>query len=311
MNKIVVIAVFYSNVFYSSFCLAFGIDNTEQRARENYNQDQWPVIVNKEGEYLGLYGGISTGYNRNGEIEGAMLLITHTGYIAPILNRGGIALIPSLYFKNVGCAGNEYLPATIKLHGTSLYRGMVYRSLSSSNLGYIPKQSDSKTVKTHSRLRINSSGKAECDESEEVLEVYELMRNSTEITGIDAHNNYDLVAVVIEEDKRPSRSSAISSDLNSDRYADNSESTDIPQEECSPACLTDAVGNGSCDIECYVESCFYDKGDCDNLSPEELQMKLSTICSPGCNMDDIGDGYCDTPCDNQNCQFDGGDCKQQ
>ena len=66
-----------------------------------------------------------------------------------------------------------------------------------------------------------------------------------------------------------------------------------------------------CDLECYVESCYFDKGDCDNIAPDELQLMLSNICSPGCNVGDIGDGFCDKPCDTQACQYDDADCVQQ
>jgi len=311
MNKIVIIALLYAIVFYSTVSLAFGAPHTEQHGREFLVQGRWPVIVNKEGEYLGLFGGISSGYNRNGEIEGAILLISSTGYIAPILNRGGIAVTPRLYFQNKGCVGQEYLPATITLPGPMQYRGMVYRTLSSNGLSYIPKHNDSKIVNTLSQSWIKSSGQVACEDLEEALDVYELMHNSPELTGIDRQYNYNSAAVAIEEDKPPTRSLDISSDTSEDGYVDNSVVIDTSQEECSAACLTDSVGNGACDIECYVESCFYDKGDCDDLSPEELQMKLSKVCSPGCDMDDIGDGFCDTPCDTQTCQYDGGDCEQQ
>ena len=83
---------------------------------------------------------------------------------------------------------------------------MVYRSLSSNDLSYIPKHNDSKIVKLQSRLKIKSDGQVVCEESVELIEVYELIRNSPEITGIDRLNNYDFATVVIEEDKRSTRS---------------------------------------------------------------------------------------------------------
>lgn len=38
--------------------------------------------------------------------------------------------------------------------------------------------------------------------------------------------------------------------------------TSTPGQECSPGCYEEMIGDGSCDEECYTESCSNDYGDC-------------------------------------------------
>jgi len=308
MNQYILIAVFVVNISYIPLGNAFVFASEVGTSKDTY----WPVIVNGHHEKLGLFGGITSGYNQNGALESAILLVSSTGYIAPVLNSGGIASLSTSYFQQKDCDGKEYLPATMTTNGSSPYRGMVYRSLSSDGLVYIPKQGDSKTIKTESRLKISRGGLIDCDELVEEIEVYEAILNSTELTGIDANYSYDLATVIIEDARSVSRGRGISSGVGLQQTTDHVDDGNIEsvQDECSAACLKNVLGNGVCDAECFVESCFYDKGDCDSLAPEELQMKLSEFCSSGCEINDIGDGFCDTFCNTQACQFDGGDCEQ-
>ena len=314
MNKYILAAMLSVTLLHSSPGSAFGLASANKPELEKSKDNQWPVIVNSYHEKLGLFGGIASGYNQNGDLESAMLLVSSTGYIAPILNSGSIASLSISYFQQKKCGGQEYLPATIILNGSSPYRGMVYHSLSSDNLVYIPKQSRSKTIKAQSRLKFGQGGLIKCDESVEELKVYEAIHNSPELTGIDISYSYDLATVIIEGARSTPNYQDDSTGVRPQQNTDHVGVfgvNDTAQEECSPACLTNALGNGVCDIECYVESCYFDKNDCDTLAPDELQQMLSNVCSPGCDIGDIGDGFCDKPCNTQTCQHDGGDCEQQ
>ena len=313
MNKHL-LALSSVSLLFSSACMAFGLAAAGHQERASFTGAQWPVIVNDHNEYLGLFGGISSGYNQDGVLESAMLLVSPAGYITPILNSGEIATLPVTFFQHKNCAGHEFLPATSTQHQLLPYRGMVYRSLSSNDLIYIPKQSHSSTIKTKSRFKFGPGGLPECEETVEETEAYKAIRNSPELTGIDIDNSYDSATFSVYDQRSVSRRPGILSGSKTRAGIDKPYIPDAAyaiQEECSAACISSSSGDGSCDIECYVESCFYDKGDCDNLPPEELQRLLSEVCSPGCDTIDIGDGFCDKHCDTQACQYDGGDCEQQ
>jgi len=293
--------------------MAFGVISVDNSKRKISMGTEWPLVVNEDNENLGLFGGLSSGYNQNGDLEITMLFISSAGYIAPILNSGGIATVSVSYFQNKDCSGPEFQSATIIMPGFSPYRGMVFRSLATNNLGYIQKNERSEKIKTQSHLKLGHGGLVECEESIVEIEAYEVIHNNSELTGIDMKQNYGLASVAGRDVSHVSGGKRNSSEYEISGDGDNNDDdvNGIAQEECSPACLTNTLGNGVCDIECYVESCYFDKDDCNTLAPDELQMKLSRICSPGCDIGDIGDGFCDKPCNTQTCQHDGGDCKQQ
>eukprot|EP00397_Hematodinium_sp_SG-2012_P033742 GEMP01036096.1.p1 GENE.GEMP01036096.1~~GEMP01036096.1.p1 ORF type:complete len:429 (+),score=107.48 GEMP01036096.1:147-1433(+) len=54
--------------------------------------------------------------------------------------------------------------------------------------------------------------------------------------------------------------------------------------------------NGECDVECNVESCEFDDGDCQ--------------CDPDCSQASVGNGICDPRCMNEQCNYDDGDCSE-
>ncbi len=274
---------------------------------------QWPVVIGENLEKLGVYGGISTGYNHLGGQESAILLILPTGYIVPVLGDGDIATFPVSYFANKNCEGREYFSVTAVLPGLLPMRGMLYRSLSSNALVYVPKYRERSLISANSRLLLNQDGKQICEQVSGELQVLEVMRNSPETTGLDSERIFPR-AVVEVISATPKSRTPVRPPV--DRLPAGASVTAYPDavvddgEECSPGCLLNALGNGSCDIECYVEACYYDQGDCDEVAPEKLEQMLSDMCSPGCFSADVDDGFCDSACNNQACQFDGGDCKQ-
>ena len=311
MNQYISIAFLIVNLFYGSLGSTFVLASSSKQKIETSRGSQWPVIVNRYNEKLGLFGGITSGYHKNGDLESAMLLISSTGYMAPILNSGRIASISVSYFLKEGCDGHEYLPATITLNDSSPYRGMVYNSLSSDGLIYIPKQSQSETIKTKSRLKLGRGGLMACDSSVEELEVYQAVHNSPESTGIDASYSYDSATVIIEAARSVSHDGGILSGARTKQTTDHIDdgAIELVQEECSPGCLPEDINNGICDIACWTPSCGYDNSDCDELSQPELDEMIRSICSPGCFSEDINDGFCDDLCNVESCDFDGGDCK--
>jgi hypothetical protein len=272
------------------------------------------VINNNTGTVLGLFGGLSSGHHQNGDLESVILLVSFSGYIAPILGDGSISMVPVAYFRNEDCTGQEYQPVAITLAGFAPYRGTVYRSLSSDKLVYIPRDEQRQVLQSRSQLILGSGGLVECENSFKEVTVYKAHRNSPGLTGIDPDHRYESATVSINRSRGVSGKAAqplFPGLRGPSSYEASRDPADNAQEECSAACLTSALGNGACDIQCYVESCYFDKGDCDNIEPGELQMLLSRICAPGCDSDDIGDGFCDKSCYNQACQYDGGDCGEQ
>ncbi|KAH3765139.1 hypothetical protein Pelo_2971 [Pelomyxa schiedti] len=61
-------------------------------------------------------------------------------------------------------------------------------------------------------------------------------------------------------------------------------------------CNSTFIGDGVCDVYCYVSECNYDDGDCEQE------------CAPGCTMLMLGNRICEPVCNNTPCRTDGGDC---
>jgi len=316
-NKVVRLLIIAGAVIvassYAALVLASGFASLFQNKQASGSDMQWPVVISGSLETLGLYGGISTAYNHLGGQESAILLILPTGYIVPVLGDGEIATFPVSYFTKKACEGREYLPVSAPLPGLLPMRGMLYRSLSSNALVYAPRHKESARISVNSRLVFNQEGAIVCEQLSSELQVLEVMRNSPETTGVDSDRIFPRAVVEVVSATPGSQAIALPS---GERLPGGTSETAYPddmdddQEACSPGCLLNALGNGSCDIECYVEACYYDQGDCDEVAPEKLEQMLSDMCSPGCFSADVGDGYCDSVCNNQACQFDGGDCKQ-
>ena len=305
---VVILASGYATLVFSS-----GFGSMFQQNHASDSDMQWPVVVGENLEKLGVYGGISTAYNHLGGMESAILLILPTGYIVPILGNGEIATYPVSYFTKKNCEGREYLPVTAGLPGLLPMRGMLYRSVSSNALVYAPRHKERSRVSANSRLLLNQDGTIVCEQLSKDLQVLEVMRNSPETTGLDSDRVFPRAVIEVVSATPRSRMMATPSGgglptgTSETAYPDDAGGD---QEECSPGCLLNALGNGSCDIECYVEACYYDQGDCNEVDPAKLEQMLSDMCSPGCFSADVADGFCDSACNNQACQFDGGDCKQ-
>eukprot|EP00397_Hematodinium_sp_SG-2012_P005453 GEMP01005473.1.p1 GENE.GEMP01005473.1~~GEMP01005473.1.p1 ORF type:complete len:1100 (+),score=183.72 GEMP01005473.1:81-3380(+) len=67
---------------------------------------------------------------------------------------------------------------------------------------------------------------------------------------------------------------------------------------CAAFCVPSKIGNGVCDIRCYVEDCNWDNGDCG----------YGTGCASFCTPERRGNYWCDAECYNEACHFDDGDC---
>jgi len=316
-NKVVRLLVIAGAVIvassYAAPVFSSGFSGIFQNKHASGSGMQWPVVVGENLETLGVYGGISTAYNHLGGQESAILLILPTGYIVPILGNGEIATFPVSYFVNKNCEEHEYLPVSAPLPGLLPMRGMIYRSLSSNALVYVSKHKERTLLSASSRMLLNQAGTRVCEQLSSELQVLEVMRNSPETTGVDSDRIFPQAFVEVVNATPKSQTTAtppggsLPGGASETAFPDD---VDDDREACSPGCLLNALGNGSCDIECYVEACYYDQGDCDEVAPEKLEQMFSDMCSPGCFSSDVGDGYCDSVCNNQACQFDGGDCKQ-
>lgn len=299
---------------YANTALSSGLASMFQKEHAPYTDIQWPVVINDSREALGLYGGVSTAYNHRGDQENAILVILPSGYIVPVLGNGDVATFPESYFAEENCAGHEYLPVSSSFRGLLPMRGMVYRSVLSNALVYIARNKESSQVQAGSRLFLDHNGTRVCKPSSSQLHVLQVMHNAPETTGLHSDAVFPLAVVAI--DSLTVRSLAMKHPAGEPSNG-GAGAADLPdtigntQEECSPGCLADALGNGSCDAECYVEACFHDQGDCDAVDLVKLQRMLADMCSPGCFSADVGDSFCDPACNVQACRFDGGDCKQQ
>lgn len=273
---------------------------------------QWPVLRNPSQSVQGLFGGIVSAYNVSGQLESATLLILPTGYTAPVLGNGALATFALAYFDQPGCKGREYLAPSGQQAGLLPFPGVVYRSMASGQPAYVPQGRQPASAQIRSALHLDAQQGIRCEPLQQTLPLLAAESNVTTVTGMNREGELGPLTLGIESaagmvGKRDRRSE-------SGAFAGGSgsevEVLDEPQDECSPGCLTEAVGNGSCDIACYFESCRFDGGDCASLDKDELDAALANMCSPGCNQGDIGDGFCDAACQTEACGQDGGDCEQ-
>ena len=141
------------------------------------------------------------------------------------------------------------------------------------------------------------------------MKLLKVESNSFEVTGVPSGSKYQSARIVIRGTVAELHRS--SKKLETKQYSEvgEHEEPQLMQEECSPGCLADAIGNGICDIECFVSACYQDGNDCANNDPNELDELLSEYCAPGCNAVEIGDGFCDAACNTLGCDFDDGDCE--
>ncbi|MBI5462574.1 MAG: hypothetical protein HY941_10350 [Gammaproteobacteria bacterium] len=284
---------------------------------------QWPVLRNAAQEPVGLYGGLVSAYAQNGEILSATLLILPTGYVMPVLSGGETATFAVAYYDQDGCKGREYLvpsdPAGSAVGALLPTRGLVYRTPATDALAYIPKEAKTQPVAVRSRW-VLGRGTGQCESAVQTQTLFETRPNETAVTGVDAVVGTGPLALTVEAAPigggggrvRPEKSAEQSQNVRgfTEGLPGEAAMEETPPE-CSPGCLTEAVGNGICDIACYYPACDHDGGDCATLKPEELAQELAQMCAPGCKRADVGDGFCDTACQNDACEQDGGDCEQQ
>lgn len=274
---------------------------------------QWPVLRDAAQSTLGLYGGVVSAFTIGGELESATLLILPTGYTAPVLGGGGLATFNIAYFDQPGCKGREYLAPAGQQPGLLPFAGIVYRSAATGQPAYIAQGRQPASVLVRSVLHLDAQQGIRCEPLQQTLPLLSVEPNDPMVTGMNRDGEFGPVSLGIDSGaavmagKRDRRSPA---EAVSEPPGRAEEMAEESQEECSPGCLAEAVGNGSCDIACYFESCRFDGDDCADMNREELDAALANMCSPGCSREDVGDGFCDAACRTEACSQDGGDCEQ-
>ena len=79
---------------------------------------------------------------------------------------------------------------------------------------------------------------------------------------------------------------------------------------CAAGCAWKQIGDGECQPQCNVTSCYDDRGDCDARGPDETGGVGSSAlhCHADCKPEWKDDGFCDAACFNAKCGWDGADC---
>ena len=104
------------------------------------------------------------------------------------------------------------------------------------------------------------------------------------ILAYDEHSTFSLVVYGVEE----------------------ASADDAPSTLCAPGCEWLSLGDGTCNQQCDVEECFFDRGDCACDSAESAD--CTDGCPVSCKPEWIGDHYCDEACFRASCQWDKHDC---
>ena len=273
---------------------------------------QWPVLHDRSGRPVGLYGGIATAYSEQGERQSVALLILPSGYVAPVsVGTGSLAGFPTAFFDQPQCSGREHLAPAGEGDALLPFPGVVYRSIVSGRTAYIPKDRSPVRVQIRSRLSLHATG-TRCDPQDRPAFLLLSEDRAGSSTGIGAGGEFGPLVIAVETATHPAsrRDRGVAAGVPARPMLD-AIGNDAAREECSPGCLLEAVGNGYCDVDCYSEACSYDRSDCAAMPKSELEAALSRVCAPGCNRADVGDGFCDGACLNPACDQDGGDCDRR
>ena len=80
---------------------------------------------------------------------------------------------------------------------------------------------------------------------------------------------------------------------------------------CADGCAWKMLGDGECQPQCNVTSCYHDRGDCEanpvNSNGDPLD-DAGLHCRADCKKEWRDDGFCDAACFNAKCHWDGNDC---
>ncbi len=269
-----------------------------------------PQVFDSRGELVGLYGGLLPVTNTRGETVNAIAVITRTGYVLPMTPQGEIGLFRSTYFSDKACNGDEFLSPAADSRGSAPLAGMIYRSPATTEIRYIPQYTPAIATDVKSRMYFDEQNILKCEAMEIVIRVLQSDVNDPAITGFKPERTEQrAVALRIPDDPGNQARGLIQLTQRKAGSPTLQPQEALPEEqECSPGCLLEDVGNNYCDISCYVEACYFDSGDCNNESAEFLEKELAQMCSPGCFLDDLEDSFCDQACNNIACEFDRGDC---
>ena len=78
---------------------------------------------------------------------------------------------------------------------------------------------------------------------------------------------------------------------------------------CAPGCAWAQLGDGECQLQCNVSSCYDDRGDCSRGALAGVMSDTSGLhCQASCKPEWRDDGFCDAACFNAKCEWDGADC---
>lgn len=271
-----------------------------------------PQIFNNRGDLVGLYGGLVPVTNVQGETVNAIAVITRTGFVLPMTPQGDIGLFRSAYFADENCNGDEFLSPVADRWGSAPLAGLIYRSLATAEIRYIPQYSVAVTIDIKSHMSFDDQNILKCEAFDNVIAVLRSDENEPAITGYK-QTQTEHAAIALRIPESPRRQAQGLGQKLAERAALETAMLEaeenLPeQQECSPGCLWEDAGNNVCEISCYVEACYFDSGDCRNESAELLERELAQMCSPGCFLDDLEDSFCDQACNNSACEFDRGDC---
>lgn len=266
-------------------------------------------VVDAGGNVVGLYGGMVPVANSQGETVTAIAVIVRTGYVLPLTTQGDVGLFRLAYFADEDCSGDEYLSPVADSRSSAPLAGLIYRSLATGQIRYVPQYLASDRREVKSRMYFDDRNVLKCEAEQAVADVLPTAGNDPAVTGYEPEPTEQRAVALRVPEMARRQGGGLGRLLENGGRLDNTPEG-LADQECSPGCLWEETGNNVCDIGCYVEACYFDGGDCNNETAEYLEKELARMCSPGCFLDDLADSFCDRACNNSACEFDRGDCDQ-
>jgi hypothetical protein len=275
-RKIVGLTNFIKCRFGTLVWLCFAFIATAGTAADEKVRIEAPQVFDARGEFVGLYGGLVPVTSIQGETVNAIAVVTRKGYLLPMTPQGEVGLFRSAYFADEACGGDEYLSPVADLWGSAPLAGLIYRSLATAQIRYIPQYSAAVPIEVKSRMYFDDQNVLKCEALDTVVRVLQSDENDPAITGYrQRQTEQRAVALRIPESTRR-QARSISQRFSEGATLKLEPDDDRPgQQECSPGCLWEDTGNDICEISCYVEGCYFDSGDCANETAEFLEKELA------------------------------------
>lgn len=268
-------------------------------------------VESADGVPLGQLTGRVSAYDADGNMQGALGVLSPQGYFADLLPDGRLGQVLALVYAKPACAGPAAIEVGSVMGGPLPVPGYVFAFGAPARIHAVPAGATARDLAVVS-VRERTAEGYRCVARAGRAQVYAVEDNRAEQTGIAARISGPLR--LRAQETSASQVATLDHAATMPRVDDETGAGgEVPKgtPQCSAGCYTSYIGDGTCESECANSLCSFDGGDCSKEFVAKARAYEATLCAPACGADNLGDGFCDSACNVSACQFDHGDCAAQ